>query len=87
MICIFKHTKYGFSGNEIPPAPISTETYIEMSNSDEAEDAFRKRMSNIGMALRQLIKKNPVAAYSISDGLDWTIYKEAPVSTLIEKLY
>jgi len=86
VICIFTHTVYGFSGNELPPRPETVTSYIERSSNGETIDVFRNRMQFAGIELREIIKNKPVRPYSEKDSVDWKILEEHPVDELFETL-
>jgi hypothetical protein len=74
-ICVFTITKYGISGNELPPPSVKTWSRAVLSNDGESKSAFETRMSIGGLALRGILERRDIKPYSCKDSISWTVYQ------------
>lgn len=79
-VCIFTHTIYGTSGNELPAPAIEGHTYAYLSEPNEDFDTFADRMREIGLTKRREANSAPRRPYSQPDGWSWTFSEVRPVS-------
>jgi hypothetical protein len=87
-VCTFVITRYGISGNELPPPSVAGYSHSVLSGN-ETEEAFRQRMQTEGMDLRKLLEHrfsaNP-RPYSCADSCSWSISKVGSVTELVKKI-
>lgn len=80
MICIFTHSIYGISGNELPPKCTKTVHYAETSYYDEKFEDFMSRMVDLGMEVRRELESKPIEPYSSQDKFSWGFYDEKKIN-------
>lgn len=85
-VCTFTVTRYGTSGNELPPRPEGGFVYSILSEEDETALAFSTRMQQIGMQVRKALSDNWAALprpYSCASTCDWVITEVHSVGELL----
>ncbi len=79
-VATIKIYTYGDSGTELPPPVIATKVFTFLSEPNEDETEFKKRLQTYGMKLRAEAETKPRRPYSERDGVGWgyTVVNERP---------
>jgi hypothetical protein len=85
-ICIFTITKYGISGNELPPPPIDSFSRAIVASAGATKETFVQEMQQTGMQIRWLLKERwekNASQYSQPDSCSWTFVETGILADLL----
>lgn len=85
-ICIFTITKYGISGNELPPPPVDSFSRAIVASAVTTKEIFEQEMQQTGMQIRWLLKERwerNASQYSQSDSCCWKFIETGMISDLL----
>ena len=73
-IGVFTITKYGISGNELPPPPVKSWSRAIYSFDGEEILDFIERCNKEGIGIRKTLDAETAEAYSCPDSISWKVY-------------